>query len=58
MQPGGKVAGIDKSADFIKEAQARAAEAKLSITFQVADAEALPFPAASFDVARAERVLV
>ena len=58
VQPGGKVTGIDKSADFIEEAKARAAEAKLQIDFQAGDAEALPFPAASFDVARAERVLV
>jgi len=52
------VTGIDKSADFIEDAKARAAEAKLQIDFQAGDAEALPFPAASFDVARAERVLV
>ncbi len=58
VQPGGRVVGIDKSADFIKEAEARAAEAKLSIDFQAGDAEALPFANASFDVARAERVLV
>ena len=58
VQPGGKVSGMDKSADFIKEAKARAAQAKLSIDFQVADAEALPFANAAFDVARAERVLV
>ena len=58
VEPGGKVAGIDKSADFIKEAEARAAAAKLSIDFQVGDAEALPFANAAFAVARAERVLV
>jgi SAM-dependent methyltransferase len=58
VEPGGKVAGIDKSADFIKEAEARAAAAKLSIEFRAGDAQSLPFPAASFDVARAERVLV
>lgn len=58
VQPGGTVAGIDKSADFIKEAQARAAQAKLAAEFQVGDAEALPFADASFEVARAERVLV
>jgi SAM-dependent methyltransferase len=58
VQPGGKVAGIDKSADFIADAKARAAEAKLAIDFRVGDAEALPFADASFDVARAERVLV
>lgn len=58
VEPGGKIVGIDKSADFIKEAGARAAQAKLSIDFQIGDAEALPFANASFDVARAERVLV
>jgi SAM-dependent methyltransferase len=58
VEPRGKVAGIDKSADFIKEAEARAAAAKLAIDFQVGDAEALPFANAAFDVARAERVLV
>lgn len=58
VEPGGKVVGIDKSADFTKDAKARAAQAKLDVEFQVADAEALPFANASFDVARAERVLV
>jgi SAM-dependent methyltransferase len=58
VEPGGKVVGIDKSADFIKEAQRRVAEAKLAIDFKVADAETLPFANATFDVARAERVLV
>ena len=42
VRPGGRVAGIDKSADFIREAEARAAQAKLTATFEVADAEALP----------------
>jgi SAM-dependent methyltransferase len=58
VEPGGKVTGIDKSADFIKEAEARAAAAKLSIEFRAGDAQSLPFADASFDVARAERVLV
>jgi len=58
VQPGGRVAGIDKRAAFIKEAQTRAAQAKLAAEFQVADAESLPFANATFDVARAERVLV
>jgi SAM-dependent methyltransferase len=58
VQPGGTVAGIDKSADFIKEAKARARQAGLAIEFQVADAEDLPFADAAFDVTRAERVLV
>jgi len=56
--PGGRVVGIDKSADFIKEAGARAAQAKLAINFQVGDAESLPFADAAFDVTRAERLLV
>ncbi len=58
VEPGGKVTGIDKSADFISEAQARAKAAKLAIDFEVDDADALPFAGASFEVARAERVLV
>jgi SAM-dependent methyltransferase len=58
VEPGGKVVGIDKSADFIEEAKRRAAKAKLAINFQVGDAEALPFADGAFDVARAERVLV
>ena len=58
VQPGGRVVGIDKSAAFIKEAQVRAGQAKLAAEFQVADAESLPFADATFDVARAERVLV
>jgi SAM-dependent methyltransferase len=58
VEPGGTVTGIDKSADFIADAKSHAAEAKLAIDFQVGDAEALPFADASFDVARAERVLV
>jgi len=58
VEPGGRVVGIDKSADFIKEAEARAAAAKLAVDFQVGDAEALPYADAAFDVTRAERVLV
>ena len=58
VQPGGRIVGIDKSADFIAEAKRRATEAKLSIEFEVGDAQSLPFADASFDVARAERVLV
>lgn len=58
VQPDGRVVGIDRSAGFIEEAQARARQAKLAVEFQVADAEELPFPDASFDTARAERLLV
>lgn len=58
VQPDGRVAGIDKSTAFIDQARARAQQAKLAVAFQVADAEDLPFSDASFDVARAERLLV
>lgn len=54
----GRVAGIDKSADFIAEAKARAAAAGLAIAFDVGDADALPYPDASFDCVRAERLLI
>jgi SAM-dependent methyltransferase len=54
----GKVAGIDKSADFIAEAKARATAADLAIDFKVGDAEALPYADASFDCVRAERLLI
>ncbi len=58
VEPKGAVTGIDKSADFIAEAKRRATDDRLHIDFEVGDAEALPFSQASFDVARAERVLV
>jgi len=54
----GKVAGIDKSADFIAAGVARAAAAKIAIDFRVGDAEALPYADASFDCVRAERLLI
>ncbi len=56
--PGAVVAGIDRSADFIAEGRRRAAEAGLVVDFRVGEATALPFPAASFDCVRAERVLI
>jgi ubiquinone/menaquinone biosynthesis C-methylase UbiE len=58
VQPGGRVVGIDKSAELIKEAEARPAQAKLAVAFEVGDAESLPFADAAFDVTRAERLLV
>ena len=54
----GAVAGLDKSADFIADAARRAAAAGLGIDFRVGDATALPWPAASFDCVRAERLLI
>jgi arsenite methyltransferase len=50
VEPGGRVVGIDVTPAMI--AQARAHQARLGLTnvsFQVADAEALPFPASHFD---------
>jgi len=54
----GKVVGVDKSADFIADAKARAAAAHLSIDFDVGDAEALPYADGRFDCVRAERLLI
>jgi SAM-dependent methyltransferase len=55
---GATVAGIDKSADFIADAARRAAAAGLAIDFRVGDAVALPWPDATFDAVRAERLLI
>jgi ubiquinone/menaquinone biosynthesis C-methylase UbiE len=56
--PGGKVAGIDKSADFIAEARKRASSEGLQIDLRVGDAETLPYADSSFDYVRAERLLI
>lgn len=56
--PRGSVCGIDKSAQFIGEANRRAAAAGLSIDYSVGSAESLPYPDASFDHVRAERLLI
>lgn len=58
VQPGGHVVGLDHSIAFVEEARRRAAAAGIDVAFDAGDAQALPFAAASFDVARAERVLV
>jgi SAM-dependent methyltransferase len=58
VEPRGRVTGIDKSEVFIAEAKRRALAAGLSIGFEAGDAESLPYADASFDVARAERLLV
>ncbi len=54
----GKVHGLDKSADFIKEAQRRAEAAGQPIAYQTGDATALPYGDNSFDCVRAERILI
>lgn len=56
--PQDRIAGIDKSAAFIAEAQRRAMAAGRAIDFRHGDALALPFTEASFDVGRAERLLI
>lgn len=58
VAPEGRVAGLDKSAEFIAEAERRAAAANLAIDFRAGDAEVLPYPDAAFDHARAERLLI
>lgn len=45
----GKVMGIDPSPEMIDRAQHKARRRQLAIDFQVAAAEALPFPAHTFD---------
>ncbi len=46
---GASVIGVDLGAELIEAAKACAAEARLTIDFQVGDAEALPFEDQSFD---------
>ncbi len=53
----GRVCGVDRSAAMIDAARAAAANAGATIDLQVAGIYDLPFPDASFDAVRAERVL-
>jgi SAM-dependent methyltransferase len=48
---GGVVTGIDIAPNLIAQAQACAAAEGLSVRFEVADAESLPYADASFDIA-------
>jgi demethylmenaquinone methyltransferase/2-methoxy-6-polyprenyl-1,4-benzoquinol methylase len=48
---GASVVGTDFSAPMLVQAREKARAAGLDVTFEVADALALPYPAASFDVA-------
>jgi len=47
---GCEVYGIDIAANLVEQARARATKAELQIDFREADAEALPFPNARFDL--------
>jgi ubiquinone/menaquinone biosynthesis C-methylase UbiE len=55
--PAGRLVGLDASEVMIAEARRRADELELPITFEVGEAEALPFPDGTFDVCRAARLL-
>jgi ubiquinone/menaquinone biosynthesis C-methylase UbiE len=54
---GGRVVGIDQSADFLSIARQRAQQAGHSIRYVEGDITAMPFADASFDGVRTERVL-
>jgi ubiquinone/menaquinone biosynthesis C-methylase UbiE len=54
--PSGWVVGVDRSETVIAEARDRVQGTSLPVAFQVADAYALPFPDATFDACRADRV--
>lgn len=56
--PTGRAVGIDRSHTLIAAARAEAERAGARVELEVGDAEALPFPDASFDAVRIERSLM
>src|ERR1700732_163676 len=54
---GNRVTGIDFAPAMLAEARKKAAAQSLAIRFEEADAEQLPFPAASFDLVMSRHVL-
>ena len=54
---GHRVTGVDFAPAMLAEAQRKATEGSVSIRFEQADAEQLPFPPASFDLAISRHVL-
>jgi ubiquinone/menaquinone biosynthesis C-methylase UbiE len=54
----GRAQGIDASAMLIREAQRRTCEVDTAVQFRLGDAHSLPFGDSSFDLCRAERVLL
>lgn len=58
VAPSGKVTGLDASQAFLAEARKRAGDLRLPIEYRQGDAQRLPFADRSFDVARAERLLL
>jgi ubiquinone/menaquinone biosynthesis C-methylase UbiE len=55
--PTGRLVGLDASEVMIAEAKRRTEELQVPITFEVGEAQSLPFPDAAFDVCRAARLL-
>lgn len=55
---GATVTGVDASSEMLEVARARAEAAGVTVTFDVGDAHALPFPDAHFDAAVSLRVLM
>jgi demethylmenaquinone methyltransferase/2-methoxy-6-polyprenyl-1,4-benzoquinol methylase len=49
VRPDGAVQGIDASAEMVRRATAKAVRSGLPVTFQMARAQRLPYPDASFD---------
>lgn len=54
--PTGRVCGVDPNPDMLAAATARATATNTPVTFLRGEAHALPFPEASFDRTRADRV--
>ncbi|MGZ4650855.1 MAG: class I SAM-dependent methyltransferase [Kineosporiaceae bacterium] len=54
---GARVTGVDSSQLMIDEAQRRARDSGLDVSFQVADAGALPFPDATFAACHAQTLM-
>ena len=54
--PSGRAMGVDRSETAIAQARERVQVTNQTVEFQVADSYALPFPDASFDACRADRV--
>lgn len=55
--PTGRLVGVDASEVMIREARRRASERDVAVTFEVGQAQALPFLDDAFDVCRAARLL-
>src|SRR5438552_5368804 len=54
---GHRVTGVDFAPEMLAEARRKAAERTVAVHFEQADAEHLPFPAGSFDLAISRHVL-